>query len=810
MKTRFLLLLVAMLACTLTEAQALQSRFGGSVAADNDAAFVSKTRGQSGPGVVYVFGRDNATGDWVERQRLEASDAGDKADRFGAAMVREGNMLFIGATGSDGQRGAVYVFTLEDGAWNQSAKIVADGGEEHRFGSKLAARGNRLLVSATGASSAEGAVYVFELDAESGSWAEHAVLRGSDTGSDANTESLRAWRTGRAAVVGFGAALALGEHTAVITAPAYGDSVLVYSHDPESDTWSLSGELGVEGLEDRHLFGYALEMQDNEIFVSAPRSDDNQGSVFIFEMDTDSREWQQSGHLSGYTNTGRLRMLGSALKLHDGNLWIGAFRDNQGSGSVYRYNRDVETNRWMGVSAVLPAEAVAEGAPSLGLGSALDISGTVAVLGAPFADYGAGKAYIFEHVDGQWMEKAAVIDELEGIPSVMGGEVTCEDGEAKSFGCSDVDMLSFLSVTDLGGGRGVEVNDLWGWTDPETGKEWALIGRIDGMSMVDVSDPYNPVFVGNLPKTAVSPASTWRDIKVYKDHAFIVADGAGEHGMQVFDLRQLRGVEDPPVTFEVSAHYTGIASAHNIVINEDTGFAFAVGSRAGGETCGGGLHMIDIRDPLQPTFAGCFADNETGRRGTGYSHDAQCVNYHGPDTEHIGKEICFGANETALSISDVSDKENPVKLSNATYPNYGYSHQGWLTEDHRFFYMNDELDELQGSVDGTRTMIWDVSDLDDPQLAKEHISENKASDHNLYIVDELMYQSNYQSGLRVLDISDRENPVEVGYFDTVPYGENVPSFGGSWSNYPFFQSGIIIVTSGNEGMFILQKRNVDT
>ncbi len=807
MKARFLLFFVALLAYTSTEAQALQSRFGGSVAADNDAAFVSKTRGQSGPGTVYVFGRDGTTGDWAERQRLQASDAGNEANHFGMAMAREGNMLFVGAIGSDGDRGAVYVFTLADGAWNQSAKIVAgDAVEEHRFGSKLAARGNRLLVSAVGTSSAESAVYVFELDTESGSWTEHAVLRGSK----ADTKSVRFWRIGRAAVAGFGAALALGEHTAVISAPAYTDSVLVYSHDPESDTWSLSGELSVEGLEDRHVFGYALEMQNDEILVSAPRFDNNQGAVFTFEMDDDSGEWQQSGHLSGYTNTGRLRMLGSALKFSDGNLWLGAFMDNRGMGSVYRYSRDMETNRWMGVSAVLPAEAVADGASSLGLGWALDISGSVAVLGAPSADHGAGKAFIFENVDGQWIEKGAVIDELDRIPSIVGGETTCQDGEANLFGCSDVDMLSFLSVTDLGGERGVRVNDLWGWTDPETGKEWALIGRIDGMSMVDVSDPYNPVFVGNLPKTAASPASTWRDIKVYKDHAFIVADGAGNHGMQVFDLRQLRDVEDSPVTFEVNAHYTGIASAHNIVINEDTGFAFAVGSGSGGETCGGGLHMIDIRDPVQPTFAGCFADTETGRRGTGYSHDAQCVNYRGPDTEHFGKEICFGANETALSISDVSDKENPVKLANATYPNYGYSHQGWLTEDHRFFYMNDELDELQGSVDGTRTMIWDVSDLDDPQLAKEHISENKASDHNLYIVDELMYQSNYQSGLRVLDISDRENPIEVGYFDTVPYGENVPSFGGSWSNYPFFQSGIIVVTSGNEGMFILKKRNVDT
>ncbi len=811
MKLRFLLCYAAMLACSASGVHALQSGFGASAAAHDDAVFVSYARNQAGPGTVYVFARDADTGAWVEHQRLQASDAGADPDQFGATLATAGNFLFVGAADSDSERGAVYVFTRENGMWSQSARIAPDGSaEEHRFGSKLAALGNRLLVTASGPTAEEAAVYVYEMDAASGNWTEHAVFRGSDTGVEAEEGSTRFWRMGRAAVAGFGAALALGEHTAIVSAPAYGGAVLVYTHDPETDAWSQSGTLDVEGLESRHLFGFALAMEGDEIFASAPRFGDNQGAVFVFERDDETGQWQQSGRLSGFTDTGRLRMLGASVTLADGDLWLGALMENRGGGAVYRYIRDGETKRWLGVSGVVPMEAAAEAAPRLGLGSTLDVSGSVAVLGAPSADYGAGKAFVFEDVDGQWVERAGVIDEVTGIASIVGDEVACEAGEADLFGCSDVDLLSFLSVPDLGGGRGVNVNDLWGWTDPETGKEWALIGRIDGTSMVDVSDPHNPVYVGDLPKTAASPASTWRDIKVYMDHAFIVADGAGNHGMQVFDLRQLRDIANPPVTFEVSAHYTGIASAHNIVVNEETGFAFAVGSGGGGETCGGGLHMIDIRDPVQPTFAGCFADAETGRRSTGYSHDAQCVNYHGPDTEHLGKEVCFGANETALSISDVSDKDSPVKLSNATYPNYGYSHQGWLTEDHRFFYMNDELDELQGLTDGTRTMIWDVSDLDDPQLVKEHVSENKASDHNLYIVDDLMYQSNYQAGLRVLDISDRENPVEVGFFDTVPHGENVPSFGGSWSNYPFFQSGIIVVTSGDEGMFILRKRSVDT
>jgi choice-of-anchor B domain-containing protein len=218
--------------------------------------------------------------------------------------------------------------------------------------------------------------------------------------------------------------------------------------------------------------------------------------------------------------------------------------------------------------------------------------------------------------------------------------------------------------------------------------------------------------------------------------------------------------------------------------------------------------MIDIRTPASPTFAGCFGDPNTGNAGTGYSHDAMCIVYDGPDAEHVGKEICFGSNENALSIADVTDKGNASAISSADYPNVGYAHQGWITGDHRYFYMNDEGDEsasIQAGtpMEGTRTLIWDVSDLDDPVMVKEHFGETFTIDHNLYIKDDLMYQSNYVSGLRILDISDPQNPVEVGFLDTVPWSEEV-EFDGSWSNYPYFESGTIVVSSGAEGVFFLK------
>jgi choice-of-anchor B domain-containing protein len=389
---------------------------------------------------------------------------------------------------------------------------------------------------------------------------------------------------------------------------------------------------------------------------------------------------------------------------------------------------------------------------------------------------------------------------------ITGHTVSCQGGVAGPFPCSGIDLLSFLPVSALGGGQGVDLNDLWGWTDASTGKEYALVGRRDGVAFVDVSTPTDPAYLGYLPIPSGAIANVWHDVKVYQDHAYIVSDGAGPHGMQVFELKRLRDYQGVPITFSPLTVYHNVASVHNIVINEASGFAYLVGSNSGGTTCGGGLHMVDIHDPMNPTFAGCFADVATGRARTGYTHDAECVEYHGPDAQYAGHEICFGANETALSIADVSNKAAPVALSHASYPGVSYTHQGWLSDDQRYLYLNDELDEEFGTTTNTRTLIWDVAELDDPVLAGQYFGPTSAIDHNNYVKGDRLYASNYQFGVRVISIANPTSPTQLGFFDTAPDYPNVPGFGGSWSNYPFFASGILVVTSREEGLFVLKVR----
>ncbi len=401
------------------------------------------------------------------------------------------------------------------------------------------------------------------------------------------------------------------------------------------------------------------------------------------------------------------------------------------------------------------------------------------------------------------------------LSPILGQTIDCVDGRAGIFECDNIDLLSFLPVREIGGGPRVGTNDVWGWTDPESGRDYAIVGLHDQTSFVDVTDVSRPVWVGSLDRTDGTRRTLWRDIKVHGNFAYIVSDNAGRHGVQVFDLTALRAFGGTPLVFGEFAHYEGVANAHNIVINESEPFAYVVGANGSSNDCGGGLHIVNIEDPREPVFVGCFSDTETGRRGTGYSHDAMCVTYRGPHETYQGHEICFGANETGLSVADVTDKRNPLAIGLGEYPNTAYTHQGWISDDHTHFYVNDEGDEIAGLTRGTRTLIFDIRDLEDPILVGQHITDSPATDHNLYVRGDLMYQSNYRSGLRVYDVSDPVNLRAVGYFDTVPWGGNEGmgdlSSGalGSWSNYPFFDSGVVVVTSGLEGLFLLRVRDTE-
>ena len=375
------------------------------------------------------------------------------------------------------------------------------------------------------------------------------------------------------------------------------------------------------------------------------------------------------------------------------------------------------------------------------------------------------------------------------------GATPCVGGTAGPYPCKNIDLMSFLPLAQIGGGNG---SSLWGWTDPDTQREYAIMGRTNGTAFVDITDAANAVYLGNLPTH--TSTSIWREMKAYGYYAYIISDQNGNHGMQIFDMRRLRDIVNPPLQFTEDGWYGNSASTpwgfqncHDLVVNTATGFAYGVGSN----TCSGGLHMMDLKpDPLHPQFVGCFSND-------GYTHDAQCVVYNGPDAAHVGQEICFASNTDTLTIVDVTDKAAPVMLSKTGYAGVGYTHQGWLTADQRYFLIDDELDEMDFGHP-TWTYIWDLADLEAPLLMGHYTGPTNAIDHNQYIHQGYSYQSNYQAGLRILDVSAIASATltEAAYFDIYPTGNN-PSFNGTWNNYPFFASGNVIVSGIEQGLFVL-------
>jgi len=757
--------------------------FGGSVLVMGEEIVAGDGSGFLREGRVYVFG-PSSEGRWTERMVLTAPDP-RPSDGFGSSLFDDGGILLVSAPQQEGGRGAVYRFRQDSaGRWQLLDRILGpDTGPSDTFGYAMATEDGWLFIGAPGASEGRGRVYLFRR--EGGGW----IAAGSLTGE------------GRQPRDGFGSALAASAGFLLVGVPGHAGrtgAVEVYHLDTTLGEWGFLEALPATGTGRSSAFGTRLVAGPRRVVASAPGFGLYGPAAYVFDLAPSGDRWIQRSRLVAFDGMPQ-DGFGSALALDGESIWVGSPQSEGTRGAAYLFR--AEGDRWLGSTRI---EAAGFQVRDRFGGSVAARDGLIAI-GAMGVDQATGAISVLSEIaTGEWREEATLVSEPEALATLVGAPLQCTGGRVAFFACAGVELLSFLSVPDLGGGRGIRLNDVWGWQDLERGRDIAIVGRTDGVSFVDVTDPTRPVVLGEMLRTAGSPVATWRDMKVYRDHVYVVADASQRHGMQVFDLRRLRAWDGSFTTWEPDLTYDGIASAHNIVINEETGFAYAVGANGGGYSCGGGLHMIDIREPLRPTFAGCFSDALTGRASTGYTHDAQCVVYRGPDPRHQDREICFGANETSLSIADVTDKENPVALSRAGYPNVGYSHQGWLTEDQHYFYMNDELDEIQGLTEFTRTIIWDVSVLDDPQVAGEYFSPVRASDHNLYIVGQRMYQSNYTSGLRIIDIADPLQPVEIGYLDTAPFDAPTPGFEGSWSNYPFFPDGKIVVTSIREGLFLVR------
>ena len=382
----------------------------------------------------------------------------------------------------------------------------------------------------------------------------------------------------------------------------------------------------------------------------------------------------------------------------------------------------------------------------------------------------------------------------------------CRGGFAGVYACSGIDLAARLPLSAFTPTAPTSLSEIWGWTDPVTGKEIALVGLSNGIGFVDVTAPAAPVYLGKLP-SAVAGNNAWRTFRTDGTFLFVGSEAPG-HGVQIFNLTRLRGVTAPQ-TFTADARYARVSNVHTLTALN--GYLYLAGATntvgaTNGVCISGGLHVVDVRNPLAPVFAGCY-------QGDGYTHETQCLTYNGPDATYAGRDLCFayqgqrGDNFSGdVTVVDMTNKAAPIRLSFAQYPivsvNDSYSHQGWLTADSRYILINDEFDK---STQGVRTVVMDVSDLDNIGFAYNAYGAIPTYAHNIFVKGRYAYTSDYTQGFRILDTQNLAAGAlpEVARFDTYDQN-NGRTYDGQWMNYPYFASGTVVASDIQNGLFVLR------
>ena len=387
----------------------------------------------------------------------------------------------------------------------------------------------------------------------------------------------------------------------------------------------------------------------------------------------------------------------------------------------------------------------------------------------------------------------------------------CSDGLAGDFICNSIDLLSQYPLTSFSTSHN-SASDIWGHVDLNDNREYALIGLSNGIGIVDVSNPESPVEV----VTIGGRASTWRDIKVYQYlddtdstyKAFAYVTTEASDGLQIIDLNDL------PNSASLANTQFSFLSAHNINIsNIDYTTNTALDGLqpfiyiAGSNQSSGAFQIFDLVDPLNPVLV------TEPPIGTGYVHDATSLSITDARTDqcqsgHNPCELFVDFNESSVDLWDMTNKNTPFKISSTPYPNSAYTHSGWYSKDKNYIFIQDELDERDQGIN-TTLRVLDISDLQNPVIAGSYTGLTKAIDHNGFTKDDKYFMSNYRRGLTVLDMSDPTTPDEIGFFDTFPVpSEDSANFDGAWGVYPYLPSGNILVSDINNGLFVLKDNSV--
>ncbi len=338
------------------------------------------------------------------------------------------------------------------------------------------------------------------------------------------------------------------------------------------------------------------------------------------------------------------------------------------------------------------------------------------------------------------------------------------------------DSLDIRSLGRLG--YTLTINDVWGWVDTVNNKEYALVGVQNGLSVVDVTNPSNPIQTNFF----AGASSTWRDMKTYGNYAYTVHDNYNGTSNGIFIVDMTTITNTFPVTYTrkpsitVAGNSFTLDRAHNLYIDEAAGLLFLFGA----DVSNGGALIFDIAtDPTNPSLLGVFDDY--------YLHDGVAR----------GDTLWGAAVLDGFFIPiDISTKSNPTLYTTQTTP-YNFTHNIWFSDDNQRVWTTDEKS-------GAFIAEYDVSDFNNI-TELDRIRTSFGTDvipHNAHFYNNFLVNSYYTSGVQILDVSQDGLMVETGYYDTSL--DSGDGFSGCWGAYPYLPSGNILATDRQRGLFVLQ------
>ncbi len=346
-------------------------------------------------------------------------------------------------------------------------------------------------------------------------------------------------------------------------------------------------------------------------------------------------------------------------------------------------------------------------------------------------------------------------------------------------------FASIIGLTSLGAGAQNKnisfrssipysnLSNIWGYKD-STGKEYALAGAWNNLSIVDVTNPVAPFIKFSIP----GASSAWREIRTLGKYAYVTTEGGG--GVTIVDMSHL-----PDTVYY--KNYTGngamagaIDQVHALHIDNNKLYLY------GGNSQGGRAKIFSLSDPWNPNYLGTVSNS--------YVHDGFVKN----DTLY-SCQIYRGE----LVIIDATNPQNPREINTQLTPS-AFTHNSWLSTNNKVVYTTDE-------VDASFVTSYDISDINNIKELDRYRHNNSGSiAHNTYVLNDssitgfnndFLWTSYYTDGITLVDAGRPHNLIEIGNYDSSP--TSGPGFSGAWGVYPYLPSGNILVSDIDNGMHVV-------